>query len=162
MASIDRNTAAHELAATVGLDLTAPPVPGGAYTPAVRHGDTVYLSGQIPKIGERIACVGSVGAEVTPSQAKDAAKICALRLLGVLMSTYGSLDVVAKVVRLNVFVQSSQAFEQHSQVADGASEVLANVLQCEVGHARTAVGVLSLPKNASVEVDMTVALIEAA
>lgn len=154
----NRDSKAKALAAAVGLDLTVPAVPGGAYTPAVRHGDTAYLSGQIPKIGERIACLGPVGTEVTADQAKEAARLCALRLLGVLISTYGSLDAVHSVVRLNVFVQSAPGFDRHSEVADGASGVLASVLQCEVGHARTAVGVLSLPRNASVEVDMTVAL----
>ncbi len=158
MTSKDRNARVNELAATVGLDLTAPLVPGGAYVPVVRHGDTAYLSGQIPKVGERIAYLGSVGSDVTINQAKNAAKICALRLLGVLLSTYGTLDVVASVVRLNVFIQSAPGFDRHSEVADGASEALASVLQCELGHPRTAVGVFSLPKNASVEVDMTVAL----
>lgn len=92
MTTTDRNTRATALAATVGLDLTAPPVPVGAYTPAVRHGDTVHLSGQIPKIGDHIASLGPVGSEVTPGQAKEAARICALRLLGVIISIYGSLD----------------------------------------------------------------------
>ncbi|SDE96420.1 Enamine deaminase RidA, house cleaning of reactive enamine intermediates, YjgF/YER057c/UK114 family [Variovorax sp. CF079] len=154
----ERDAKAIELAAMVGLDLTSAPIPGGAYSPAVLDGSMAYLSGQIPKIGGRVASLGPVGSEVTPAQAKEAAKVCALRLLGVLMTTFGSLDAVESVVRLNVFVQSAPGFDRHSEVADGASELLAKVLQCEKGHARTAVGVLSLPKNASVEIDMTVAV----
>jgi enamine deaminase RidA (YjgF/YER057c/UK114 family) len=158
MLNTTRDTRALALAAEIGLDLHAPTMPGGAYTPLVAHNETAYLSGQIPKIGDNVVTLGVVGTAVTTEQAKNGAKVCALRLLGILMGKYGTLDRVERIVRLNVFVQSAPGFDRHSQVADGASEVLAEVLECEVGHARTAVGVLSLPKNASVEIDMTAIL----
>ncbi|MEJ8852877.1 RidA family protein [Variovorax rhizosphaerae] len=160
MKSSQRDARVREFAAAVGLDLVSPPVPGGAYSPVVSHGDTAYLAGQVAKIGNRILLAGAVGSAVTVAEAKEAAKVCALRLLGALIDAFGSLDLVSKVLRVNVFVQSAPGFDRHSEVADGAWKLLSDVLQCEVGHARTAVGVVSLPRNASVEVDMTVALFQ--
>jgi len=81
-----------------------------------------------------------------------------LRLLGVIHSRYGSLAVVGQVIRLNVYLQAVSGFQRHSEVADGASAQLAEILQCNAGHARTAIGVMSLPRGASVEIDMTVRL----
>lgn len=154
----ERDRRALALAHAFGLDLRSPPVPAGAYAPSIRHGNVVYLSGQIPKIGNETVYSGTVGSDISVSQAQEAAKLCALRLLGALISAHGSLDHVDAILRLTVFVQSAPGFDLHSVVADGASALLADVLRCDKGHARTAVGILTLPKNASVEIDMIVAL----
>jgi len=154
MSAKERDTLAAELAREVGLDLELPAVPGGAYAPFFRDGNILYLSGQVPKVGNEVVFTGPVGSAISIDQSKEAARVCALRLLGVLKQACGTLERVESVARLNVFVQSTPGFDKHSEVADSASKVLKDILQCEVMPARTAVGVLSLPRNASVEIDL--------
>lgn len=127
---------------------------GGNYVPLVRDGRHVYLSGQIPRVGDTVVATGAAGADATLAQAQVAAKVCALRALALLQRALGSLDAVQAILRITVYVQSAPAFTQQSEVADGASEVLFTVLGEAGAHTRTSVGVLQLPKNATVEVDL--------
>jgi len=127
---------------------------GGNYVPLVRDGRHVYLSGQIPRVGDTVVATGAAGADATLAQAQVAAKVCALRALALLQRALGSLDAVQAILRITVYVQSAPAFTQQSEVADGASEVLFAVLGEAGAHTRTSVGVLQLPKNATVEVDL--------
>jgi len=128
---------------------------GGNYVPLVRDGCHIYLSGQIPRVGDTVVATGAAGAGATLAQAQVAAKVCAMRALALLQRALGSLDAVQAIPRITVYVQSAPTFTQQSEVADGASEVLFTVLGPEVGaHTRTSVGVLQLPKNATVEVDL--------
>jgi enamine deaminase RidA (YjgF/YER057c/UK114 family) len=127
---------------------------GGNYVPIIRDGRHVYISGQIPRVGDEIICIGAVGAEVSLEQAQRAAKVCALRALALLRRSLGTLDYVVSVTRMTVFVRSSAEFTKQSEVADGASEVLFKVLGASGAHTRTSVGVLQLPKGAAVEVDL--------
>ena len=127
---------------------------GGNYTPLVVDGPHIYVSGQIPRVGDTVVVTGAVGAEVTLAQAQLAAKVCAMRALALLQRQLGSLNKVARVPRITVYVQSAPAFTQQSEVADGASAVLFEVLGDAGQHSRTSVGVFQLPKNASVEVDV--------
>jgi enamine deaminase RidA (YjgF/YER057c/UK114 family) len=131
---------------------------GGNYVPAVQNGDEVYVSGQIPRIDNTVMVVGRVGAEVSMEQGRHAARICTMRALAILGQLLGDLDRIKKVLRINVYVQSAADFTQQSEVADGASEVLYSIFAEAGVHTRTSVGVYQLPKNASVEVDMIVAL----
>ena len=154
-----RLATARSLAAAHGLDLDADVLVGGSYVSVVVHGDVAYLSGQVPRIGNTVAVTGRVGSTVSLAQARVAATICTCRSLAILHKAVG-LDRVARVLKLNVFVQSADDFTQHSEVADAASEVLTSVFGASCGqHARTSVGVSILPKNAAVELDLTVALV---
>lgn len=149
---------ARQLAEKHGMDLHGPLVIGGNYVSATEHNGVVYVSGQIPRVGTTVIATGRVGDAVSLQQAQAAAEVCALRVLAILEQQFG-LERIAKVLRINVFVQSAADFTQHSEVADAASNLLAAVLGSESGpHARTSVGVYQLPKNAAVELDATVAL----
>lgn len=131
---------------------------GGNYVSAVQHGDQVFISGQIPRVGNEVVVTGAVGTEVSVTQAQLAAKVCTMRALALLRQTLGSLERVKRVLRITVFVQSAQGFTQQSEVADGSSEVLYSVLGSAGVHTRTSVGVLQLPKNAAVELDLIAAV----
>lgn len=123
------------------------------------HGGLLYLSGQLPRVGDHVAVTGRVGEQVTLKQGRHAARLCTLRALGALRQTLGSLNQIDRVIKLQVFVQSAPDFVQHSEVADAASDLLVQLFAERGRGARTAVGVYQLPKNASVELDMVVAVI---
>ena len=127
---------------------------GGNYVPLVRDSHAVYLSGQIPRVGGTVVVTGAAGADASLADAQKAAKVCAMRALALLQRAVGSLDAVQSILRITVYVQSAPTFTQQSEVADGASEVLFAVLGEAGAHTRTSVGVLQLPKNATVEVDL--------
>lgn len=127
---------------------------GGNYVALVRDGNHIYVSGQIPRIDHTVVVTGPAGTEVSLENAQIAAKICAMRALALLQRSLGTLDRVQAIPRITVYVQSAPTFTQQSEVADGASEVLFNVLGTVGAHTRTSVGVLQLPKNATVEMDL--------
>ena len=127
---------------------------GGNYVPLVRDGRHIYLSGQIPRVGDTVVVTGAAGADASLADAQTAAKVCAMRALALLQRSLGSLDAVQAIPRITVYVQSAAAFTQQSEVADAASEILFAVLGDAGAHTRTSVGVLQLPKNATVEVDL--------
>jgi enamine deaminase RidA (YjgF/YER057c/UK114 family) len=127
---------------------------GGHYAALVQHGNICYVSGQVPRVGDKVVVTGRVGAEVDMAQAQHGARIAVLRALTLLQKQLGSLDAVARVVRMTVFVQCTETFTQHSEVADAASDLLYEVLGQSGVHSRTSVGVYQLPKNASVEIDV--------
>ena len=144
-----------------GFDVDAAILVGGRYAPLVRHGDLVYVSGQVPRIGERVVVVGAVGDDVSLEDARTGACISTLRVLALLrqsLGSLGSLDAVAGVLRLGVYVRCTAAFTQHSEVADAASDLIAEVLGESGAHSRTSVGVLQLPKGAAVEIEATVSV----
>lgn len=131
---------------------------GGNYVSVVRHDRQVFVSGQIPRVGDSVVVTGRVGAEVSVEQARYAAKICTMRALALLRQELGSLDRVSSILRITVFVKCSEDFSQQSEVADGASELLYSVLGDAGIHTRTSVGVYQLPKNAPVEIDLIAAV----
>ncbi|THU02841.1 RidA family protein [Lampropedia puyangensis] len=130
---------------------------GGNYTPLLEDGKTLYISGQIPRVGDQVVVTGRVGAAVSLAHAQLSAQICTMRALALLQRHLGSLDLVARVLRLTVYVQCTESFTQHSEVADGASNLLVEVLGDAGRHTRTSVGVYQLPKNASTELDLIAA-----
>ena len=127
---------------------------GGNYVPLVRDGHHIYLSGQIPRVGDSVVVTGAAGAGASLADAQKAAQVCAMRALASLQRALGTLDAVQSILRITVYVQSAPGFTQQSEVADGASDLLFTVLGDAGAHTRTSVGVLQLPKNATVEVDM--------
>ena len=148
----------NEVAASLGYRFDGEIRIGGNYVSVVRHGDEIYVSGQIPRVGDTVVVTGRAGVDVTLAQAQTAARVCAMRALTLLRQSLGSLDKVKKILRISVYVQCAPDFTQQSEVADGASEVLYAVLGSAGIHTRTSVGVYQLPKNASVEIDLIAAI----
>jgi enamine deaminase RidA (YjgF/YER057c/UK114 family) len=142
------------------LGITLPEVvpPLAAYQPAVRSGAYVFTAGQLPMVDGKLPATGKVGAEVTPEQAKDLARICALNALAAVRSVVGDLDRIARVVKVVGFVASTPDFTGQPGVVNGASELLGEVLGEAGVHARSAVGVTVLPLDAPVEVEIQVEL----
>jgi enamine deaminase RidA (YjgF/YER057c/UK114 family) len=140
-------------AAALGYSFDGEIKVGGNYSPVVRDGELVYVSGQIPRVGDEIVVVGTAGADVSLEQARLAARISTMRALALVSRLAGSLNAIVAVPRITVFVRSGPSFTQQSEVADGASDLLANVLGPVGVHARTSVGVAQLPKGAAVEID---------
>ncbi len=134
---------------------------GGSYTSTMRHGDQVFVSGQVPRVGSTVMVIGEVGRDVSLEQAQVGAQICAMRALALLKSSLGSLSHIEQALRLTVYTRSSPSFTQQSEVADAASQVLHEVLGSAGKHTRTSVGVAQLPKGAAVELDLVVGVFPA-
>ena len=139
----------------LGVALPEVVAPLASYVPAVRTGNLVYTSGQLPIEGGKLARTGKVGAGVSPEEAKALARICALNALAAVGSVVG-LDAVARVVKVVGFVASAPGFNGQPSVVNGASELLTDVFGDQGVHARSAVGVLELPLDAPVEVELIV------
>ncbi|MCK4343348.1 MAG: RidA family protein [Phycisphaerae bacterium] len=144
------------------LNLTLPTVakPVGAYVPAVRHNDTLLLSGQIPLQDGQLAYTGKVGGPTgrTLEEAQAAARLCALNAVAVGADSAGGIDNLTRVLKVVVYVASNDGFTEPHRVANGASDLLADIFGEAGQHARAAVGVAVLPLDATVEVDVTFAL----
>ncbi|MFU8840947.1 MAG: RidA family protein [Nitriliruptoraceae bacterium] len=140
----------------LGLSLPEVPTPAAAYQPYATSGELVLTAGQLPVRGGTLAVTGRLGAELTTEQGAAEARIAALNLLAVGAAAFGSLDAV-RVVKLTVFVASTEAFQEHHLVANGASQLLGEVLGDAGVHARSAVGVAALPLGAPVEVEAVLA-----
>jgi len=139
----------------LGLVLPSVVPPVAAYVPAVRTGNLVYTSGQLPMAGGVMAQTGLVGGPVTPQQAKELARTCALNALAAVDALVG-LDSVVRVVKVVGFVASAPGFTGQPGVVNGASELFGEVFGDAGQHARSAVGVAVLPLDASVEVEIVV------
>ena len=144
------------------LCLTLPPVtkPVGAYVPALRHGDTLLLSGQIPLKDGKVAYTGKVGGPSGRSleEAQAAARLCALNAVAVAADAVGGVDRLARVLKVVVYVASNAGFTDQHKVANGASDLLAELFGEAGKHARAAVGVAELPLDSTAEVDVTFAI----
>lgn len=140
--------------AELGLELPPPPQPAGAYTRAVRTGNLVFVSGQLPTADGTIQFAGKVGRELSAEEGYQAARLCALNALSVLKAEAGSLDNIARIVRLGGFVCSVDGFTGQAQVVNGASELFGEVLGEKGIHARLAIGVAELPLGAAVELEV--------
>ena len=139
----------------LGLSLPAAPRPVAAYVPAVRAGDLVFVSGQVPFRDGELLHTGPVPSATSVDQARDAARQCALNALAVLAAELdGDLDRVRRIVRLGVFVASDPGFDGQPQVANGTSELLVDIFGDSGRHARAAVGSVALPLGATVEVEL--------
>jgi enamine deaminase RidA (YjgF/YER057c/UK114 family) len=146
---------ASERLAELGIILPAVAKPLAAYVPAVRTGSLVYTSGQLPLQAGDLTHIGKVGAEVTPEQAKVAARTCALNALAAIDALVG-IDAVIRIVKVVGFVASAPGFSGQPGVVNGASEVLGELFGDAGAHARSAVGVSELPLGAPVEVELIV------
>jgi enamine deaminase RidA (YjgF/YER057c/UK114 family) len=145
--------------AELGITLPDALPPFAAYVPAVRAGDLLFLSGQVPFRDGSLPRTGHVGDEVTPEHGAEEARFCVINLLAQVRAAAGSLDRVSRIVKLTVFVSSAPGFIGQPQVGNGASELLVEVFGEAGRHARSAVGVNELPLNAPVEVEAIVELV---
>ena len=151
---------AEDRLAELGLALPDVAAPVAAYTPAVRTGDLVFTSGQVPTVDGKVVATGKVGAEVDAADAQEYARICALNALAAVKALVGDLDKVRRVVKVVGFVASAPDFTGQPGVINGASELLGAVLGEKGVHARSAVGVAVLPLDAPVEVEVQVELVQ--
>jgi enamine deaminase RidA (YjgF/YER057c/UK114 family) len=140
----------------LGLKLPDVAKPVAAYVPAVRTGNLVYTSGQLPLRDGTLIATGKVGGEVSAEVASDCAQQCALNALAAVKAQIGDLANVARVVKVVAFIASTPDFTGQPQVANGASELIGQVFGEAGQHARSAVGVPVLPLDAPVEVELIV------
>ena len=139
----------------LGLALPASPAPGGNYLSAKRVGAIVYLAGVISTNSSGVM-TGTVGLDRSVADGYSAARACALTQLAVLKRELGSLEAIAEIVSVNGYVNSIPGFEDSPAVINGASDLLVQLFGEAGKHVRAAVGVSALPRNAIVEVQMTV------
>ncbi|MEL7486165.1 MAG: RidA family protein [Pseudomonadota bacterium] len=138
--------------AALGLALPDAPAPVANYVPFVATGNLLFVSGQV-SFGPDGLVAGVVGETIDVEAAQSAAKLCALNLLAQVNAACGSLDRVARVVKLGGFVNCTPDFADHPKVINGASDLMVDVFGDRGKHARAAVGAPSLPLGAAVEVD---------
>ena len=139
----------------LGYELPGVAKPLASYVPAVRVGDQVWTSGQLPLVEGALPLTGKVGAELTTEQAQEQARIAALNALAAIDAEVG-LDNVSRVVKIVGFVASDPAYADQPVVIKGASDFIGEVFGDAGKHARSAVGVAALPKNAPVEIELIV------
>jgi enamine deaminase RidA (YjgF/YER057c/UK114 family) len=145
--------------AALGHTLPTVAAPAAKYVPAVISGKMLYTSGQLPLDGGKLSHIGVVGRDVSIEEGQIAARHCALNVLAQANLAAGGLDKIKRVVKITVFVASTADFTQQHIVANGGSELLVAVLGDDVGaHARSAVGMASLPLNAPVEIEAIIEL----
>jgi enamine deaminase RidA (YjgF/YER057c/UK114 family) len=138
-----------------GITLPEAPKPVAAYVPAVKVGNLVFVSGQVPLREGALVATGPVPSAASPAEAAEAARQCVLNALAVLSDVLdGDLDRVRRMVRVGVFVACDPGFDGQPQIANGASELLLEVFGDAGRHARAAVGSVALPLGATVELEM--------
>lgn len=145
-----------ERIAALGFELPEPVTPLGTYLPATRTGSLVYTSGQLPMVSGALPGTGLVGADLTTERAAELARLCALNALAAIRAEVGALSKVTRIVKVVGFVASAPGFYDQPQVVNGASDLLGEVFGDSGRHARSAVGVSALPRNAPVEVELIV------
>ena len=139
---------------SIGINLPTPAAPVANYVGFVKSGNQVFVSGQLPLDSGKLQYVGKVGSEISADDAKKAARLCAINILAQMkVACEGNLDQVVRCVKLGIFVNGDANFKDHPAVANGASDLIAEVFGDAGKHARAAVGSGSLPFGVAVEVD---------
>jgi enamine deaminase RidA (YjgF/YER057c/UK114 family) len=142
----------------LGHELPSVPTPAGSYVPATRSGNLIFTAGQLPFVDGTLTLTGKVGESVTPEEAQDAARLCALNALAAAASAADGLDNIGRVVKVTGFVASAEGFTGQPGVINGASDFLGEVFGEAGRHARSAVGVAELPLGSPVEVELILEL----
>jgi len=140
----------------LGYTLPETAKPLAAYIPAIRTGEFVYTSGQVPLVDGKLKYEGKIGTDLTLEEGQKAAIVCALNGLSAIKEVVGNLDNIEQIIKVTVFVSSANGFTDQPKVANGASELLGNIFGDAGIHARSAVGVSELPINSAVEIEMIV------
>lgn len=141
--------------AELGIALPQVATPAGSYLPSARTGNLLFTAGQLPFVDGRLPATGKVGAEVTPEDAKEYARLAGLNVLAAIDAAVG-LDAVERVVKIVGFVASAEGFTGQPGVINGVSDLMAEVFGEAGRHARSAVGVAELPLGSPVEVEAIV------
>ena len=145
--------------ADLGLVLPETAAPGARYAAVVVHAGLAWVSGQLPREGDHVVAKGKLGRDIGIAAAQNGARVALLRALAALRDELGGLDRVSRILKLTVYVNSTEDFLDHSAVADGASTLIYELFGPELGHhARTSVGVAQLPRDGCVEIDLVAAL----
>ena len=142
--------------AELGIELPPVATPVAAYIPATLSAGQVFTSGQLPVVEGRLLALGKVGAEVSPEQAADLARVAALNAVAAASSVVGGVDGIRRVVKVVGYVATDPGFTGQPQVANGASLLLQEIFGERGSHVRSAVGVSALPLDAPVEVELIV------
>ena len=137
------------------ITLPNPPTPAGSYIPAIKTGNLLFISGQIPMENGKVLFTGKVTDENVET-AQKSARMCAINLLAQMKRELGSLDKVKKIVRLSGFVNSDAEFYQHPKVINAASDLFFEIFGDKGKHSRIAVGVACLPLNSMTEIDAVI------
>ena len=140
---------------TLGIKLPNPPTPAGSYVPAIKTGNLLFISGQIPMENGKVIYAGKVS-DGNLETAQKSAKMCAINILAQIKRELGSLDKVNQIVRLSGFVNSQPEFSQHPKVINPASDLFFEIFGEKGKHSRIAVGVACLPLNSMTEIDAIV------
>lgn len=143
----------------LGYELPEVPTPAGSYVPATRAGRLIFTAGQLPLKGGALEYEGKLGNDINVEDAQKAAQLCALNALAAAAAEAGSLDDVARIVKVTGFVASAEGFNRQPEVVNGASNFIGEVFGDAGLHSRSAVGVAELPMNAPVEVEIIVELV---
>jgi len=142
-----------EKLASLGISIPIPPEPVGSYLPVVLSGNLAFVAGQVPTDGKQVKFRGKVDSiEI----GQEAARLCTINALAQLKSSLGSLDRIKRVIKVTGFVNSDPSFADHAKVINGASDLLVDIFGEKGKHARSAVGVSSLPLNSTVELEFIV------
>ena len=138
------------------LNITLPPVSGpfGAYIPAKRVGNLIFVAGQLPMRDGKLLATGQVPSRCSLELAREAARQCVINAIAAVQSLPGGIEQLVGVVRVGAFVNSDVTFTEQPKVADAASELLKEIFPETGQHARAAVGVNTLPRDASVEIEV--------
>ena len=143
---------------SLGIKLPSPPTPAGSYIPAVRTGNLIFISGQIPMENGKVIFTGKVSDENLET-AQKSARMCAINILAQIKRELGDLDKVSRIVRLSGFVNSEPEFSQHPKVINPASDLIYEIFGEKGKHSRIAVGVANLPLNSMTEIDAIVEIV---
>ena len=140
----------------LGFTLPETVKPLAAYIPAIRTGDYVYTSGQVPFANGELKYGGKIGFDLSLEEGQKAAELCTLNALSAIKGVTGDLDKIEQIVKVTVFVNSADGFTDQPKIANGASEFLGKIFGEAGKHTRSAVGVNELPVNSAVEIEMIV------
>lgn len=140
----------------LGISIPNAPKPAGSYVPVVLTGKLAFVSGQIPIKDGQVVYQGKVGDTQSIDNAQEAAKLCVINGLAQIEAYCGTLDNLEKIIKISGFVNSTKDFTEHPKVINAASDLLMKIFDEKGRHSRIAIGVSSLPLNATVEIDMVV------
>ena len=137
----------------LGLELPAAPHPLGHYVEASQAGSLLFISGTLPLAEGKLAFTGRLGDDLTVEQGREATRLAAMNALAAALEHVGDFDRIVKLAKLNIYLAATPSFMDHAAVADGASDLFAQIFGREQGHARMVSGVASLPKGTPVVVE---------
>lgn len=141
---------------TLNITLPVPAAPAANYVSFVKSGNLLFTAGQLPFVDGKLPAVGLLGSEVDIETGKECARLCAINILAQAKAALGDLERITRIVKLTVFVASTPDFTSQPQVGNGCSDLMVEILGDKGRHARSAVGVASLPLNAPVEIEAVI------